>query len=78
MLWMKYSDFGVDLMGRYKIHRKGKPSLIIKYITMIDTLMEWFEIMKWNDRKAMTTANLVETLLLDRHPWTNEIAMNQG
>ena len=46
MLWMKYSDFGVDLMGCYKIHRKGKPSLIIKYITMIDTLMEWFEIMK--------------------------------
>ena len=34
----------VDLIGPYKIRRKGNEDLILKVVTMIDPATEWFEI----------------------------------
>ena len=63
----------VDLIGTYKIRRKGKEHLILKAFTMIDTTTEWFEMMQYRDKKAMTIANLVKTTWMVRYPWPVEI-----
>ena len=34
----------VDLIDPNKIHRKGRPPINIKYITVINPIMGWFEI----------------------------------
>ena len=54
----------VDIKGPYKIRRKGKHPLISKDANMIDPVTRWFEVTKYNDRKATTIANLVETTWL--------------
>ena len=46
-------------MGPYKIRRKGKEPLILKAVTVIDTVTRWFEITQYNDKKEMTVENLV-------------------
>ena len=56
----------VDLIGPYKIRRKGKEPLILKYVTMIYPVTGWFEVMQYNNKEAMTIANLVETTCLSR------------
>ena len=63
----------------YKIRREGKKSnLILKYVTMIDPVTKQFEMMHYNDQKAMTIENLVETTWLTRYPWSIEITYDQG
>ena len=59
----------VGLIGPYKICRKGKDYLILKDVTMIIPVTEWFEVTQYNDNKSMTIANLVETTWLSRYPW---------
>ena len=51
----------VDLICPYKIHRNGKLALIIKAVIIIETVTGWFEIMQYNDNKAMLNTKLVET-----------------
>ena len=51
----------VDLICPYKIRRKGKDTLILKSVTMIDPVTGWFEITQYNNRKIIRIANLVET-----------------
>ena len=45
---------------------------------MIDPVTGWFEITKYNDKKPMTIANLVETTWLVRYPWPVEITYDRG
>ena len=63
----------VDLIGPYKIRRKGKEPLISKSITMIDFVTGWFELTQNNDKKATKIANLVENMSLVRYSWPIEI-----
>ena len=35
---------------------------------MIDTLIGWFEVVQYDDKIAITIANLVETTWLSRYP----------
>ena len=49
----------VDIMSTYKIHRKGKYTLILKDVTMIDPITRGFEVTQYHRNKAMTVANLV-------------------
>ena len=49
----------VDLIGTYKIRRKGRDYLILKAVTMIDPVTGWFEIKQYNDKKSMVIINLV-------------------
>ena len=63
----------VDLIGTYKICRKGKEPLISKYFTMIDPVTGWFEVTQYRNKKATTIKNLVETTWLVRYPWPVDI-----
>ena len=50
----------IDLIGPYKIRRKGKEDLICKCVTMIDPATGWFEIQQYDDKQSITVANIVE------------------
>ena len=50
----------VDLIGPYKIRRKGKKDIIFKCVTMIDPATGWFEVHQYDDKKSITVANIVE------------------
>ena len=56
-----------------KINNKGKYSLILKSITMINPVAAWFEVTQYDDKKAMSIENLVESTWMSRYPWTYRI-----
>ena len=58
----------VDIIGPYKICRKQKEPLILKVVTMIYPITGWFEVTQYRNKKAMTIANLVETMWLVWYP----------
>ena len=68
----------VDPIGLYKISRKGRYPLILKYVTIIDPVTGGFEVTQYRDKKVMTIVNLVETTWLVRYPWPVEITYDQG
>ena len=69
----------VDLIGPYKIRRKGKKQpLVCKCVTMIDPATGWFEIHQYDDKKAITVANIVEQQWLTRYPWPTQITFDRG
>ena len=45
---------------------------------MIDPVTGWFEVIQYNDKKAMTVTNLVENMWLSRYPWSYEITSDRG
>ena len=70
--------FCVDSIVPYKIPRKGKEPLILKPVVTIDPVTIWFEVTQCDDKKAMTIADLVDTMWLSRHPWPPDIAYDRG
>ena len=47
--------------GPYKIRREGQDDpLILKYLTMIDPVTAWVEIVQYSDKQESTIANLVD------------------
>ena len=61
---MPWNKLCLDIIGPYKIRKKGRYPIILKTVTIIDPITRWFEITQYNDKKAMTIANLVETTWL--------------
>ena len=45
---------------------------------MIDPVTGWLEIIQYDDKIAITIANLVETMWLTRYPRPMEIKYDQG
>ena len=74
-LWEKLC---VDLIGPYKIKRRGKETLTLWCVTMIDPATGWFEMKELPDKQAITVANLVEQTWLTRYPWPTEITYDKG
>ena len=68
----------VDIIVPYKIYRKGKDTLILKAVTMIDHVTGWFEVTQYSNKKATMTENLVENTWLIRYPWPVEIMYDRG
>jgi hypothetical protein len=68
----------VDLIGPYKIRRKGKPDLVCKCVTMIDPASGWFEIHPYDDKRAITVANIVEQEWFSRYPWPTQVTFDRG
>ena len=68
----------VDLIGPYKIRRKGQEDLILKAVTMMDPATGWFEIHQYEDKKAMTIASIVEQEWFCRYPWPSQITLDRG
>ena len=69
----------VDLIGTYFISTKSKKeNLHLKAVTKIDLATVWFEMSQYDDKRAINTANLVETTWLSRYPRLTEITYDQG
>ena len=68
----------VDLIGPYTIKRKGKASLNLWCVTMIDPATGWFEVKQIKDKQAITVANIVEHTWLSRYPWPTQITYDCG
>jgi hypothetical protein len=51
----------VDLIGPYKIERKGKKDLKLWCLTMIDPATGWFEMEQISNKTAAEAADICET-----------------
>ena len=47
---IQWNKLCVDLIVPYKLSRKGREPLILKCVTMIDPVIELFEITQYNDK----------------------------
>ena len=63
----------IDLIGPYTIRRKGQKTLICKCVTMIDPATSWFEIHQYNDKRAITVANIAEEEWFSRCPLPKQV-----
>ncbi len=68
----------VDLIGPYKIRRKGNDDLVCRCVTMVDPATGWFEIHQYEDKKSITVANIVEQEWFSRYPWPTQITFDRG
>jgi len=68
----------IDLIGPYKIRRKGKKDLICKCVTMIDPATGWFEIHQYDDKQSITVANIAEQEWFSRYPWPTQVTYDRG
>ena len=68
----------VDLIGPYKLKRKGKETLTLQAVTMIDPASGWFEIAEYKDKESNTIANLIEQTWLSRYPWPEKCIYDRG
>ena len=68
----------VDLIGEYTIRRKNDKPLHLKPLTMIDPATGWFEMHQYNDKQAISIANLVEHQWLSRYPWPQKLLFDNG
>lgn len=67
-----------DLIGPYTICRKGQKDLTCKCVTMIDPATGWFEIHQYDDKRAITVANIVEEECFSRYPWPTPVTFDRG
>jgi hypothetical protein len=68
----------VDLVGPYKIQRKGKEDLICRCVTMIDPATGWFEIQRYDDKQSITVANIIEQQWFSRYPRPVQVTFDRG
>ena len=68
----------VDLIGPYKIRRKGKNDLVLKVVTIIDPATGWFEIHQYDDKRSITVENIVEQEWFSRYPWPSQVITDRG
>jgi transposase InsO family protein len=68
----------VDLIGPYKIRRKGQEDLVCRAVTMIDPATGWFEVHQYDDKRSITVANIVEQEWFCRYPWPTQITYDRG
>src|SRR5687768_8572378 len=68
----------INLIGSYKIRRKGQPDLECKCVTMIDPASGWFEIHQYDDKKLIMVANIVEQEWFSWYPWLAQVPFVRG
>ena len=68
----------IDLIGPYKIRRKGKPDLVCKACTFVDPATGWFEACQISDKRSDTVANIAEQEWFCRYPWPSEVTHDHG
>ena len=57
---------GVELIGTYKICRNVKYHLIIKYVTLINTITGWFEIPQYENSKLVIIKTIFKSVWPNR------------
>jgi transposase InsO family protein len=68
----------VNLIGPYKIRRKGTQDLICRCVTMIDPATGWFEIQQYDDIQSITVASKIEREWFSRYPWPTQATLDRG
>ena len=68
----------INLIGPYAICRKSQDNLICKCVTMIDPATGWFEIHQYDDKRAITVANIAEEEWFCRYPWPTQVTSDHG
>jgi transposase InsO family protein len=68
----------VDLIGPYKIQRKGKDDLKLWCLTMIDPVTGWFEMEQIDNKTAAEIADICETTWFTRYPLPQRITLDRG
>jgi hypothetical protein len=70
----------VDLIGPYKIERKGKKDLKLWCLTMIDPATGWFKMAQIENKTAAEVADTCETRWFTRyrHPLPQRITLDRG
>ena len=68
----------VDLIGPYKIQRKGKEDLKLWCLTMIDPATGWFEMEQIENKTAAEVADICETTWFTRYPLPQRITLDRG
>ena len=63
----------IDLIGPYKIRRRGQEDLIFRCVTMIDPATGWFKIHEYDDKRSITVANIAEQEWFCRYPWPTQV-----
>ena len=66
------------MIGPYQIKRKGKSSLELWAVTMIDPATNWFEIAAVKTKRADIVANVIEQTWLCRYPWPQTVITDRG
>ena len=67
----------IDLIGPYKIHRKGQPDLEYKCVTMICPASGWFEIHQYDNKKSITVANIAEQEWFAYYPCPMQVTFDR-
>ncbi len=68
----------VDLIGPYKIKRKGKKDLVLWCLTMIDPVTGWFEMAQIANKTAAEVADIAEKTWFTRYPLPQRIVLDRG
>ena len=68
----------VDLIGPYKVSRKGKEPYILWCCTMIDPATGWIEIVEITTKSADEIINVVDQAWLSRYPWPTKVISDRG
>jgi transposase InsO family protein len=68
----------IDLIGPYKINRKGTNDLVCRCVTMIDPATGWFETHQYDDKRSITVANIAEQEWFSRYPWPTQVTYDRG
>jgi hypothetical protein len=67
----------VNLIGPYKIRRKGNKDLICRCVTMIDPATGWFEIQQYDDKQSIAVANIIEQEWFSRYKWPTQVTFDR-
>ena len=57
---------------------KGKLILLLEADNIINPIIFWFEINRYNDKNEIMIKNLVKTTWMYRYNWPTEINYDQG
>jgi hypothetical protein len=68
----------VDMIGPYQIRRKGKKTLCLQAVTIIDPATGWFKIIQSNTATSDAVANKIEIAWLSRYPWPIKITYDHS
>ena len=68
----------IYLIGPYKIHYKGKTTLILWCLTIIDTVTGRFDMAPITNKTAVEVADIAERTWFSRYPLPQQITFDRG
>ena len=66
----------INMIGPYQIKQKGKSTLELWVVTMINPATKWFEIAAIKTKYVNIVANIIKQTWLCRYPWPQTVIMD--